>query len=217
MYSGIIHPTQIWTCFQQYFCDDLPYRLQQSTIQIPEDMPTPHFDYGLHLLSKNFAQGRKLLIDYGLPLSIQDWESLIYENPLMASELDYDQDQEKHLGNDRLVQLNDGQHQIYDFVLCQLLTDFTKGQFFIHRPAGTGKTFLYKCICHYYRNRGKILLCVASSRIAALLLPVGHTAHSRFSIPLEINEQSVCHIGKNTHLADLLRQTSLIIWDEVPM
>ena len=28
MYSGIIHPTQIWTSFQQYFCDDLPYQLQ---------------------------------------------------------------------------------------------------------------------------------------------------------------------------------------------
>jgi len=44
MYSGIIDPTQIWTRFQQYFCDDLPYRLQPSTIQIFEDMPTPHFD-----------------------------------------------------------------------------------------------------------------------------------------------------------------------------
>ena len=92
MYSGIIDPTQICTHFQQYFWDDLPYRLQRSTIQIPEDMPTSHFDYGLYLLSKICAQGGKSLIDYSLPLPIQDWESLIHENPLMASELDYDKD-----------------------------------------------------------------------------------------------------------------------------
>jgi len=142
---------------------------------------------------------------------------LIHENPLMASELDYDKDQEKRLGDDKLVQLNDGQRQIYDFVLSQLLRDSTKGQFFIHRPAGIGKTFLYKCICHYYRSQGKIVLCIASSGIAALLLPGECTAHSHFSIPLEINEQSVYHIGKNTQLADLLCQTNLIIWYEVPM
>jgi len=76
---------------------------------------------------------------------------------------------------------------------------------------------IYKCLCHYYRGQGKIVLCVASSGIAALLLPGGRTAHSRFSIPLDIHEQSMCRIGKNTQLADLLGQTSLIIWDEVPM
>jgi len=58
---------------------------------------------------------------------------------------------------------------------------------------------------------------MASLGIVALLLPGGYTGHSHFSIPLEINEQSVYHIGKNTQLADLLCQTSLIIWDEVPM
>jgi len=179
-------------------------------------MPTPHFDYGLHLLSKTFAQGGNSLIDYGLPLPIQDWESLIHENPLMASESDYDKDQEKRLGNERLVQLNDSQRQIY-VVLSQLLRDSKKGQFFIHGPVGTGKTYLYKCICHYYRSQGKIVLCIVSSGIAALLLPGGRIAYFRFFIPLEINEQSVCHIGKNIQLADFLRQTSSIIWDEVPI
>ena len=83
--------------------------------------------------------------------------------------------------------------------------------FFIQGPAGTGKTFLYKCLCSYYRGQGKIVLYVASSGIAALLLPCGRTAHSRFAIPLDINEVSTCNIGKNTQLADLIRQTSLII------
>jgi len=58
---------------------------------------------------------------------------------------------------------------------------------------------------------------VASLGIASLLLPGGRTAHSRFGIPLDINESSTCSIPKNGQLADLIRQTSLLIWDEVPM
>ena len=58
---------------------------------------------------------------------------------------------------------------------------------------------------------------MASSGIAALLLPGGTTAHFRFHIPLDLHDYSVCAVGKNTQLADLLRQTSLIIWDEVSM
>ena len=64
---------------------------------------------------------------------------------------------------------------------------------------------------------GKTVLCVASSGIAAHLLPDGRTAHSRFGIPLDINELSVANIRKNTQLAELIRNTYLLIWDGVPM
>ncbi|GJT37851.1 ATP-dependent DNA helicase PIF1-like protein [Tanacetum coccineum] len=62
-----------------------------------------------------------------------------------------------------------------------------------------------------------IVLAVASSGIASLLLPGGRTAHSRFVIPLELVENSTCGIKQNTHLAELLQQVQLIIWDEAPM
>ncbi|GJR77272.1 DNA helicase [Tanacetum coccineum] len=58
---------------------------------------------------------------------------------------------------------------------------------------------------------------VASSCIAYLLLPSGHTAHSRFKFPLELTEESLCRITKNTQLGKLLADTDLIIWDEFPM
>ncbi|GKB53886.1 DNA helicase [Tanacetum coccineum] len=60
----------------------------------------------------------------------------------------------------------------------------------------------------------KIVLFVASSGIALLLLPSGHTAHSRFKLPLELNDSSVCLVKKNTQLATLLKETNLILWDE---
>jgi len=58
---------------------------------------------------------------------------------------------------------------------------------------------------------------VASSGIAALLLPGGRTAHSRFHIPLNINNESTCDIKQGSFLAELLNKTSLILWDEAPM
>ncbi|KAL8156433.1 hypothetical protein AgCh_001501 [Apium graveolens] len=63
----------------------------------------------------------------------------------------------------------------------------------------------------------KIVLPVASSGIAAVLLPGGRTAHSRFKIPLDVDEQSSCGIEMGTDIAELLQNTDLIIWDEAPM
>ncbi|XP_021995719.1 uncharacterized protein LOC110892892 [Helianthus annuus] len=62
-----------------------------------------------------------------------------------------------------------------------------------------------------------IVLNVASSGIASLLLPGGRTAHSRFHIPLNLIETSMCFIKLDDDVADLLKKTKLIIWDEAPM
>ncbi|GJV23102.1 ATP-dependent DNA helicase PIF1-like protein [Tanacetum coccineum] len=53
--------------------------------------------------------------------------------------------------------------------------------------------------------------------IAALLLEGGRTTHSRFAIPINILEDSMCHIPADSDLANLIRQAKLIIWDEAPM
>ena len=55
------------------------------------------------------------------------------------------------------------------------------------------------------------------SGIAATLLPSGRTAHSRFAIPIDINEDSICNIYTNSPLAKLLQRAKLIIWDESSM
>lgn len=45
----------------------------------------------------------------------------------------------------------------------------------------------------------------------------GRTAHSRFKIPLELNNSSTCKIPIHGQLAEVLRVCKLIIWDESPM
>lgn len=67
------------------------------------------------------------------------------------------------------------------------------------------------------RSQGEIVLIVASSSIAALLIPGGRTAHSRFGIPILIHEASTCPIEPDSPLAKLIIKAKLIIWDEAPM
>jgi hypothetical protein len=62
-----------------------------------------------------------------------------------------------------------------------------------------------------------IVLCVASSGIASLLLPGGRTVHLHCKVPIPIHESSFCNIPKTSQLADLIRQADLVIWDEAPM
>jgi len=91
------------------------------------------------------------------------------------------------------------------------------GMFFLYGFGGTGKTFIWRTLTSSLRAKNQIVIVVASSGIASLLLPRGRTAHSKFKIPVPIFENSTCNIHQGSQLAELLNQTSLIIWDEAPM
>ncbi|CAG8661536.1 18179_t:CDS:2 [Rhizophagus irregularis] len=117
--------------------------------------------------------------------------------------------------NQNIPLLNREQFQIYEEVM-QAVND-KYGHFFIDGFAGTGKTFLYNTLLATIRLHGDIAIAVASSGIAALLLSGGRTAHSRFKIPLKIDEFSTCNISRNSQLACLINAAKLFIWDEAPM
>lgn len=81
-------------------------------------------------------------------------------------------------------------HMFDDVVACaESGVLHVKNVFYVDGPAGAGKTFLNKELPHYPRAKGCVVLIVAISGIAALLLPGGRAAHSRFRLfvplPLE--------------------------------
>lgn len=78
-------------------------------------------------------------------------------------------------------------------------------------------TFLYKALLAEVRTHGLIAIATASSGAAANNLPGGRTAHSRFKIPLQLENNSMCNIKKQSGTAELLRRARLIIWDEASM
>jgi hypothetical protein len=159
--------------------------------------------------------GRRLSDFEGMPLSVMNWGAAV-GNRLIAEQLQWDAEEQAVSAAEAYASMNAPQKLAYSEVL-KSVNDQAGTVFFLHGPAGTGKTFTYKALCYALRGQAKIVLCVASSGIAALLLPGGRTSHSRFKIPIELFEESICSISKQSELAQLIRQTSLIIWDELPM
>ncbi|GJY55913.1 DNA helicase PIF1, ATP-dependent [Tanacetum coccineum] len=137
-------------------------------------------------------------------------------NRLIYDETSYKKDELKNQHETMYGSLTSEQKGIYSTVMDAVANN-TGGMFFVYGYGGTGKTFLYKTMSAALRSQGEIVLNVASSGIAALLLEGGRTAHSRFAIPINILEDSMCHIPADSHLADLIRKAKLIIWDEAPM
>ena len=119
--------------------------------------------------------------------------------------------------------MNVDQRSAFDEISRAVQGRSSQKVFFVDGPGGTGKTFLYKLLASSIRrtrtlSENGIVLCVASSGIASVLLPGGRTAHSRFKIPVSnLHGSSMCRIPRGTALAKLLQETRLIIWDEAPM
>ncbi|CAI0625772.1 unnamed protein product [Linum tenue] len=53
--------------------------------------------------------------------------------------------------------------------------------------------------------------------LAARLVLYSYACYSRFKIPLHLDNNSTCSIKKGTHLAELMQEAKLIVWDEAPM
>lgn len=105
---------------------------------------------------------------------------------------------------------------MFDVIVGHVLSN-SAGFFFVSGHGGTGETFLWNAIIARVQSEKKVILAIASSGISSLLLPRGRTSHSRFKIPLDTSEASLCDIRRGTMLSELIQEAMLIIWDEAPM
>lgn len=140
----------------------------------------------------------------------------IHENSLINDELNYDRTTLKDEHADMITKLTEEQKTVYDTIMNAVQSN-SGGMFFVYGYGGTGKTYIWKTLSAAIRSKGEIVLNVASSGIASLLLPGGRTAHSRFKIPINVTESATCNINQGTPLAELIIKCKLIIWDEAPM
>jgi ATP-dependent DNA helicase PIF1 len=137
-------------------------------------------------------------------------------NHLIEEELSYDANTLLSESQILMSQLNTEQLLAFDTIVNAVLSE-KSGFYFVSGYGGTGKTFLWNAIVTHLRSYKKIVLRVASSGVASFLLPGGQTAHSRFKIPCDLDDTYTCNIKRGTILAELIKSTSLIIWDEAFM
>ncbi|XP_057451809.1 uncharacterized protein LOC130743584 [Lotus japonicus] len=143
-------------------------------------------------------------------------ETLQFENKFVVDELNYSKQEMRDTHEALLKSLTAEQSKVYKQIMSSVLSD-DGGFYFLYGFGGSGKTFVWNTLSSGLRSQGLIVLNVASSGIASLLLPGGRTAHSRLSIPISINDISTCNIKQGSQKAELLQKASLIIWDEAPM
>jgi chromosomal replication initiation ATPase DnaA len=198
----------------QKMVDDIAQQLIRRYYPI-EYVPTQSElqDLLLEDLDKIFSRNGQQINNYNLPRR-STYHVLDANNRLIQEEMNYDVQYLEEEADKLYIQLTKGQKEAFHQIVESALNNKSKF-YFISGHGGTGKTFLWNTIISYLRAQKKIVLAVASSGVASLLLPNGRTAHSRFRIPFDTDDISICDIKRGTKLAKLLIQTSLIIWDEV--
>ncbi|PIN26452.1 DNA helicase PIF1/RRM3 [Handroanthus impetiginosus] len=221
MFSEITNPVNLWERHWRSMVDDFEYRvrrqLRDNSIHLSDEELK---EWGLQKIEHILNTNGKTLGDFPpMPRpTFQTFGNITNRlRPcLMREELDYDDNVEEQSFHSYFSGLNNDQLRIYNAII-QAYEDKSGGLFFVNGSGGTGKTYLWKTIIAKFRSQKRIVLSIASSGIAALLLPGGRTAHSRFKIPFDLHEESRCPIDLNTELAEPIQEASLIIWDKAPM
>ncbi|XP_021990917.1 uncharacterized protein LOC110887647 [Helianthus annuus] len=215
--NTLSRPEVVWESTWRYMTDDFIYRLRKyhrvPALSIPDEQ----------LKNYVFSEVEKFLARNNS--SLKRFETMPYpdnasmsdsDNRLINEERIYDKTNLEIEFNNQLNLLTDEQRSVFQQII-NAIEGNKGGVFFVYDYGGTGKTFLWKTLSAAIRSKGQIVLNVASSGIASLLLSGGRTAHSRFRIPLNLTEDSVCNIKPDGDVARLLHETNLIIWDEAPM
>ena len=104
------------------------------------------------------------------------------QNKLILEELYYNKDSLKAKLHELLPMMIEEQTLIFDEI-TKSIESGKGGAFFLYGQSGTRKAFMWRILCACLRSKGEIVLPVASSGIAYLLLPKGRSAHLRFEIP----------------------------------
>ncbi|CAN1799644.1 ATP-dependent DNA helicase PIF1 [Linum perenne] len=217
MFCQVSSVGSLWGENWHFLSDDIQ-SLRRKQLNIPDLQVSLEDQQNLCLLEiqKLLEVYGKSLSDFpGLPVPTTAHYSYS-TNSLLAQELEYDHVALEIQSQIEIGKLNLEQQQAYDEIMESVQSNSHKISF-IDGFGGTGKTFLWKVLSMKLRSERKVVLCVASSGIAALLMIGGRTTHSRFHIPVDVHSTSTCHIEQDSDLAELIRNTSLIIWDEAPM
>ncbi|CAH9104480.1 unnamed protein product [Cuscuta epithymum] len=205
--GSMTKPESVWEKCWEYLSEDILYNVRKNLHDQELELDKGEIQkYCLVEIEKLLQQRGKSLRDYvGMPVPPDSYIPSM-EDILIHEELKYDKCVMAEEHQKLLKDMTDEQRAVYEIIM-ESVDRKCGGVFFLYGHGGTGKTYLWRTLSAAIRSRGEIVLNVASSGIASLLLPGGRTAHSRFAIPLNVTEDSTCNIKHGSPLARLLEQT----------
>nr|KAJ0210749.1 hypothetical protein LSAT_V11C400209270 [Lactuca sativa] len=205
VYTTPNNPLQLWVSFEDSMLEDL-IQCDQYTRKEATRCAFQQVNAFLQSIGRQLNEFDVLPPDFSYDDLEDERREIRAEKSIVVCEADLQ----------AIHNLNEKQKVAFDKIIGAV--DCKKsGAFFVDGPGGTGKTFLYRALLAKIRSEGQIALATATLGIAASLLPGGRTAHSRFKIPLDLSDGMHCRISKQCSLANLIKSSKLIIWDEAPM
>ncbi|GJZ46146.1 DNA helicase [Tanacetum coccineum] len=170
LYCDVADPSRLWKEMSYDIPKKVSDKVQIADYHLNDDSLQGYTVYEIEIILTNCG---KSLHSFSLPPPPQD---LLAElaNRLLMEERNYNREELAKLKNESIPLLNAEQKQIYDHIINADANN-RQALIFVYGHGGTGKTFLWKTIVSSLRCERKIVLAVASSGIASLLLPAGHT------------------------------------------
>ncbi|KAM0885153.1 hypothetical protein ACQ4PT_030511 [Festuca glaucescens] len=216
LYCGVLDENVFFEKYWTYLAEDIQYRIRSSLHDASYTVPVDELrNMLLDELAVVFAKNGSSISNHALPLkTVYANDSIV--NNMVSDELSQDCETLIKTAETMQQQLNEDQKVAFKTIVGKV-RDGKPGLYFVSGQGGTGKTFLWNAMVAYLRGYKRIVLTVASSGVASLLLPGGRTAHSRFKIPIDLENDGVCDIRRGTMLCSLIEAASLIIWDEALM
>ena len=218
MFCQPSNPRELFEEFWQTWTDDLE---RQGEYPLAENQIKTILLLDLEVRLQSFE---KELVDFGLPQpspqDIAEVETITNtDSVVIREEKDYNVTELVATVQDLQPKFTEEQSVFFDTVLDAVRQDQPLLAFLDAR-GGCGKTFLLNVILAAVRSLdtgGCVALAMGTTGIAANLLQLGRTFHSRLKAPLNPTEESMLQISAQSSLAGLLRMAKLILIDESTM
>ena len=217
-------PSDPYFLFNQFWStwtDDFEQKGHQRNLQLSQEQLYTMVLLDIELRLQSFE---KTLEDFGLPTptaeELADVETVMSIQPaVIREELDFNTVELNDTVHHRLPTFTEEQKNVFETIMNAVSNDEPL-QAFIDARGGCGKTYLINTILAAVRTlepQGCTALAMATTGIAANLLDLGRTFHSRMKAPLTPSEDSTLAISGQSSLAKLIRMSKILLIDEATM
>jgi hypothetical protein len=221
MFCQPANPRALFDEFWPTWIDDFEQQGKHMLVPLDASQLKTMLLLDLELRLQSFE---KELMDFGLPKptpeELSQVETLTNTEPvLIREEKDYNLPQLVASLENVVPMFTPEQSIIFKTVL-EAVNQQQSLWAFIDARGGCGKTFLLNAILSAVRSSnqgGCVALAMATTGIAANLLKLGRTFHSRMKAPLTATEDSMLQISAQSVLAKLVRMAKLLLIDESTM
>ena len=213
-------PLALFNEFWESWYDDFEIKAAKKNIKLsPEQLKI----MVLLDIESRLESYEETLTKFGLPTpSKEERDSIKHlhnnQSALIRAELDFDVQELESTVQLRLPTFTEEQSSVFQTIV-EAVNNGDSLQVFIDARGGCGKTYLLNTILAKVRSLdgGCVAVAMATTGIAANLLSLGRTFHSRLKAPLKPDENSTLKITAQSELAKLIKKSKLFLIDEATM